>query len=78
MHQSRNIFLRAVVSTGAVYFSHVGVVGSSPGPFNQALSDEGSGEGNGTPLQHSCLENPMDGGDWCATQSVGSLRVGHN
>ena len=21
-----------------------------------------SGEGNGTPLQHSCLENPMDGG----------------
>ena len=23
-------------------------------------------EGNGTPLQHSCLENPMDGGDWWA------------
>ena len=22
------------------------------------------GEGSGTPLQHSCLENPMDGGDW--------------
>ena len=21
------------------------------------------GEGNGTPLQYSCLENPMDGGD---------------
>ena len=21
-----------------------------------------SGEGNGNPLQHSCLENPMDGG----------------
>ena len=21
-------------------------------------------EGNGTPLQYSCLENPMDGGDW--------------
>ena len=21
-------------------------------------------EGNGTPLQHSCLENPMDGGAW--------------
>jgi len=20
------------------------------------------GEGSGTPLQHSCLENPMDGG----------------
>ena len=24
------------------------------------------GEGNGTPLQHSCLENPMDGGAWKA------------
>ena len=23
-----------------------------------------SGEDNGTPLQHSCLENPMDGGAW--------------
>ena len=21
-------------------------------------------EGNGTPLQHSCLETPMDGGAW--------------
>ena len=25
-----------------------------------------TGEGNGTPLQHSCLENPMDGGAWWA------------
>ena len=24
------------------------------------------GEGNGTPLQYSCLENPMDGGAWWA------------
>ena len=24
------------------------------------------GEGNGTPLQYSCLENPMDGGAWRA------------
>ena len=23
-----------------------------------------AGEGNGTPLQHSCLENLMDGGAW--------------
>jgi len=22
------------------------------------------GEGNGTPLQYSCLENPMDRGPW--------------
>ena len=26
-----------------------------------------TGEGNGTPLQSSCLENPMDGGAWGAT-----------
>ena len=25
------------------------------------------GEGNGTPLQYSRLENPMDGGAWWAT-----------
>ena len=26
-----------------------------------------TGEGNGTPLQYSCLENPMNGGAWWAT-----------
>ena len=25
------------------------------------------GEGNGNPVQYSCLENPMDGGAWWAT-----------
>ena len=34
------------------------------------------GEGNGNPLQYSCLENPMDGGTWW--QSMGSQRVGHD
>ena len=32
------------------------------------------GEGNGTPLQYSCLENPMDRGAG-RLQSMGSLRV---
>ena len=27
---------------------------------------KGNGEGNGTPLQCSCLENPMDKGAWWA------------
>ena len=27
-------------------------------------SGRSSGEGNGNPLQYSCLENPMDGGVW--------------
>ena len=33
-------------------------VGSIPG------SGRSPGEGNGNPLQYSCLENPMDGGAW--------------
>ena len=35
------------------------------------------GEGNGNPLQYSCLENPMDRGV-CRPQSMGSQRVRHN
>ena len=30
-------------------------------------SGRSSGEGNGNPLQYSCLQNPMDGGAWQAT-----------
>ena len=30
-------------------------------------SGRSPGEGNGSPLQYSCLENPMDGGAWWAT-----------
>ena len=33
------------------------------------------GKGNGTPLQNSCLENPMDGGA-CGLQPMGLLRFG--
>ena len=36
-----------------------------------ALAEEG------TPLQYSCLENPMDGGAWWVL-SKGSHRVGHD
>ena len=34
-------------------------------------------EGNGTPLQYSCLETPMDG-EHGRLQSMGLLRVGHD
>ena len=36
---------------------------SLPKTLSKAL-DLGVGEGNGTPLQYSCLENPMDRGAW--------------
>ena len=32
----------------------------------QAFSIHSFGEGDGSPLQRSCLENPMDGGAWWA------------
>ena len=38
-----------------------GDLGSIPG------SGSSPGEGNGNPLQYSCLENPMDRGAWWAT-----------
>ena len=41
--------------------SNVGDQGLIPG------SGRSTGEGNGNPLQYSCLENPMDGGAWWAT-----------
>ena len=37
-----------------------GDLGSIPG------SGRSSGEGDGNPLQYSCLENPVDGGAWWA------------
>ena len=47
------------------------VVKNSPASAGEAGSFPGwgraPGEGNGNPLQYSCLENPMDGGAWRAT-----------
>ena len=43
-------------SDGEVSACNGGDLGSIPG------SGRSPGEGNGNPLQHSCLENPMDGG----------------
>ena len=40
---------------------NAGDLGSTPGLRRSP------GEGNGHPLQYSCLENPMDGGVWWAT-----------
>ena len=39
---------------------NAGDLGSIPG------SGRSPGEGNGYPLQYSCLENPMDRGAWWA------------
>ena len=43
--------------------TNVGASGDSRGIPGLGRSP---GEGNGYPLQYSCLENPMDGGAWWA------------
>ena len=45
-------------SDGKASVCDAGHLGSIPG------SGRAPGEGNGTPLQYSCLENPVDGGAW--------------
>ena len=48
-------------SDGKASACNVGDPGSIPG------LGRSPGEGNGNPLQYSCLENPIDGGAWWAT-----------
>ena len=45
-------------SDGKASAYNVGDLGLIP------VSGRSTGEGNGTPLQYSCLENPMDGEAW--------------
>ena len=47
-----------ISSDGKVSAYNAGDPGSIPG------LGRSPGEGNGNPLQYSCLENPMDGGAW--------------
>ena len=56
------IFLTSLVAQTVKCLAYnAGDVGSIPG------LGRFSGEGNGNPLQYSCLENPMDKGTWWAT-----------
>ena len=62
-------------------FPHSSVNKSSAGNAGDLGSILGSGrspgEGNGNPLQYSCLENSMERGAWQATVH-GVARVGHD
>ena len=48
-------------SDGKASAYNVGEPGSMPG------WGRSPGQGNGNPLQYSCLKNPLDGGAWWAT-----------
>ena len=58
-------------SIGKKSACNAGDLGLIPG------SGRSPGEGNGNPLQYSCLENPMDKGTWQATVYE-VTKVGHN
>ena len=58
-------------SDGKAFAYNAGDLGLIPG------SGRSPGEGNGNPLQYSCLENFMDG-EPGGLQSMGSQRVGHD
>ena len=58
-------------SVGKESVCNAGDLGSIPG------LGRSPGEGNGNPLQYSCLENPMDRGAWQAIVH-GVTRVGHD
>ena len=53
--------LLTVSSDGKESACNVGDLGSIPS------LGRSPGEGNGNPLQYSCLQNPMDRGSWWAT-----------
>ena len=56
-------------SDGKASACEAGDSGSIPG------SGRSPGEGNGNPLQYSCLENPVDGGAlWAAVHVVAKSR----
>ena len=60
-------------SEGKASACNAGDLGSIPG------LGRSPGEGNGNPLQYSCLENPMDGGAWWArVHGVAKSRTGLN
>ena len=59
-------------SDGKESACNAGDLGLIPG------SGRSPGEGNGNPLHYSCLENPMERGDFGRPYSMGSQRVRHD
>ena len=60
-------------SVGQESAGRVEDTGSIPG------SGRSPGDGNGNPLQHSCLKNPIDReARWATVHGMGLQRVGHD
>ena len=75
--QLHNLYL------GILYVGFSGVLDNKPSAYNAGDLglipgwERSPGEGNGNPLQYSCLENPMDRGAWQATVHEVTISVGH-
>ena len=55
---------------------HIQLVPKKKGRKDLRTTIQLEGEGDGTPLQYSCLENPMDGGAWwAADHGVAKSRI---
>ena len=75
-HRSHNVTLVLSLDIHSTKRVNLGFLGGSDGKASTCNAGDlgsipelgrSSGEGNGNPLQYSCLENSMDGGTWRAT-----------
>ena len=65
-----HLLVRLFTFSGPKTLSSIGIDKKPDDDYRQgfigicATAGGSNGEGNGTPLQYSCLENPTDGGAW--------------
>ena len=52
----------SLIPPALFFFLMIALTLHDPDNYNGVITH--LGEGNGNPLQYSCLENPMDGGAW--------------
>ena len=68
--QQRMRWLDSITDSVSMYLSNLWEIMEDRGAWHAAVHEmtksqtQLSGESNGTALQHSCLENPMDRGAW--------------
>ena len=61
-----NATFRSIAESDMTEHAHIWLWGFPGGSLLKSPPANAGGEGNGIPLQYSCLENPMDGGAWWA------------
>ena len=69
-----NVFKHTTTTTKRNYITDTSMYKNK----NKHMLTQRIEKGNGTPLQYSCLDNPMDRLQPGRLQSVGSLAIGHD